>query len=120
MYLSEPTIDASLRAIAEWSAPGSRLAMTYFAKARLEQPSLVTRAIRTVVARAGEPWRFGWDPEELPGFLDERGLELTDDIALGDAARLLLPPELAAQVDDPERRAAIAQRPDEAIALARR
>ncbi len=119
MYLSEPAIDASLRAIAEWSAPGSRLAMTYFAKARLAQPSLVTRALRTVVSRWGEPWRFGWDPDELPGYLAERGLELTDDVAISDAARLLLPPELAAHVYDPERRLASAAS-SEAIAVAGR
>ncbi|HWO18245.1 MAG TPA: SAM-dependent methyltransferase [Kofleriaceae bacterium] len=120
MYLSEPAIDASLRAIVEWSAPGSRLAMTYFAKARLAQPSLATRALRAVTSRLGEPWRFGWDPDELPGYLAERGLELTSDLAISDAARELLPPELAAQVYDPERRAAFAKRSGEAIAQARR
>src|SRR5689334_1585796 len=104
MYLSEPAIDASLRAIAEWSAPGSRLAMTYFAKARLERPSLGVRAMRAVLARVGEPFRFGWHPEELPGYLAERGLELVSDVAISDAARELLPPELAAHVYDPERR----------------
>jgi methyltransferase (TIGR00027 family) len=120
MYLSEPAIDASLRAIAEWSLPGhSLLAMTYFAKARLEQPSLVTRAIRTALSRWGEPWRFGWEPDELPGYLAERGLELADDIAISDAARLLLPPDLAAHVYDPDRRVALA-RSSEAIAVARR
>jgi len=119
MYLSELAIDASLRAIAEWSAPGSQLAMTYFAKARLARPSLVTRAIRAVVARAGEPWRFGWDPGELPGYLAERGLELVSDIALSDAARELLPPRLAVHVYDPDRRVAVAHS-NESIAVARR
>jgi methyltransferase (TIGR00027 family) len=119
MYLSEPAIDASLRAIAAWSAPASRLAMTYIARSRITRPSLATRAIRAVVSGLGEPWRFGWEPEELPAYLAERGLELTDDIAISDAARLLLPPELATQVYDPERRAAFA-RSGEAIALARR
>jgi methyltransferase (TIGR00027 family) len=119
MYLSEPAIDASLRAIAEWSAPGSQLAMTYVAKERLAQPSLVTRAIRSVVSSVGEPWRFGWDPEELPGYLAERGLELVDDIAISDAARMLLPPELVRYVYDGDRRAALA-RSGEAIAVAQR
>lgn len=119
MYLSEAAIDASLRAIAEWSAPGSLLAMTYFSRARLAKPSLATRALRAVVAQFGEPWRFGWDPEALPGYLAERGLELVDDIALSDAARELLPPELAARVYDPGRRVAVATS-SEAIALARR
>jgi methyltransferase (TIGR00027 family) len=122
MYLSEPSIDASLRAIAEWSAPGSQLAMTYFSKSRLAKPSLATRAIRAVVARAGEPFRFGWEPDELPGYLAERGLELVADIPMSDAAKALLPPELAAHVYDPERRVAVVQsaKSGESIAVARR
>ena len=119
MYLPEPAIDASLRAIVEWSASGSRLAMTYFARARLAQPSLASRALRAVVSGLGEPWRFGWDPEALPDYLAERGLELTNDVAISDAARALLPPELARHVYDPDRRAAFA-RSGESIAQARR
>jgi methyltransferase (TIGR00027 family) len=118
MYLSEPSIDASLRAIAEWSAPGSELAMTYFAKSRLDKPSLATRAIRAVVATVGEPWRWGWVPEELPQYLGERGLELGNDISLASAARELLPPELAAHVTDHNRRVALAAAP-ESIAVVR-
>ncbi|MBA2541945.1 MAG: SAM-dependent methyltransferase [Deltaproteobacteria bacterium] len=119
MYLSEPAIDASLRAITEWSAPGSELAMTYFAKSRLAKPSLATRAIQAVVSTLGEPWRWGWKPEELPAYLEERGLELVEDISLADAARALLPPELAAYVGDPDRRVAVAAAA-ESIAVAHR
>lgn len=119
MYLTEAAIDASLRAIAGWSAAGSLLAMTYFAKARLQRPSLATRAVAAVVARVGEPWRWGWTPDELPAFLATRGLELVDDITLADAAQDLLPGELARLLDDPSRRVAIAAAP-EAIAVARR
>jgi methyltransferase (TIGR00027 family) len=119
MYLSEPAINASLHAITSWSAPGSQLAMTYFAKNRIAAPSWTTRAIAAVVARVGEPWRFGWLPEELPGYLEERGLELVDDIALSDAARELLPPAYARQVDDADRRVVLAAAP-ESIAVAQR
>jgi methyltransferase (TIGR00027 family) len=120
MYLSEPAIDASLRAIAAWSAPGSQLAMTYFAKARLAQPSLVTRAIRAALSGVGEPWRFGWEPGALPGYLAERGLELVDDVAISDAARLLLPPELARHVYDPDRRGALGTSSEAIAVVARR
>jgi methyltransferase (TIGR00027 family) len=121
MYLTEPAIDASLRAIRAWSAPGSELAMTYFARSRLDRPSFATRAIQAVVARLGEPWRWGWVPEELPAFLDERGWELVDDIAMRDAARALLPPELAADVGDPDRRIALSSTPEKvAVATPRR
>jgi len=91
MYLTEPAIDASLRAIVAWSAPQSQLAMTYFARNVLSEPSLATRAVQAIVSRVGEPWRFGWAPAELPGYLAARGLELLRDISLADAAHQLLP-----------------------------
>lgn len=119
MYLTEPAIDASLRAIRTWSASGSQLAMTYFAKSRLVTPSWTTRAIAAVVSRVGEPWRFGWSPDELPDYLDARGLSLVRDIALSDAARDLLPPTFARQVDDAGRRVVLAAAP-ESIAVVQR
>ncbi len=112
MYLTEAAIDASLRAIHAWSAPGSELAMTYFAKSRLAQPSFATRAIQAVVARLGEPWRWGWVPEELPEFMADRGWDLVDDVSMRDAAQGLLPPDLAVLVNDPDRRIALSSTPE--------
>ena len=117
MYLTEPQIDASLRAIRAWSPPGSQLALTYFAKSKIAQPSLATRAIQAIVATVGEPWRFGWAPDELAPYLAERGFALLRDVPLSDAARELLPAELAVHVANPDRRFALAAAP-ESIALA--
>jgi methyltransferase (TIGR00027 family) len=118
MYLTEPAIDASLRAIRAWSAPGSQLALTYFAKSRIESPSLLTRVMKAAVATFGEPWKFGWTPEELPAYLAARDLTLVRDTAMADAARALLPADLAAHVANPDRRFAVAAAP-ESIALAK-
>jgi hypothetical protein len=74
--------------------------------------------MKAVVATFGEPWKFGWAPGELPGYLEERGFELMRDVAMSDAARELLPAELAGLVANPDRRVAFAAAP-EAIALAR-
>jgi methyltransferase (TIGR00027 family) len=109
MYLTEAAIDASLRAIASWSAAGSELAMTYMTKARLSRPSLAVRAVRAVVQRLGEPFRFGWDPDELPGYLGARGFALHSDESTFDAAHRLLPPDLAAQIVQTDR-VAVARR----------
>ena len=117
MYLTDAAIDSSLRAIRTWSTEGSRLAMTYFAKSRISQPSLLTRAMKAVVATFGEPWKFGWTPEELPSYLADRRFSLVADIALGDAARDLLPASLAALVASNERRFALAAA-NESIAVA--
>jgi methyltransferase (TIGR00027 family) len=118
MYLTEPAIDASLRAIRAWSAPGSQLAMTYFAKSRIEKPSLLTRAMAAVVSTFGEPWKFGWTPDELPAYLAARNLTLVRDIALADAARELLPADVAVHVANPDRRFALAAA-HESIAVAK-
>jgi methyltransferase (TIGR00027 family) len=109
MYLTEGAIDASLRAIAAWSAPGSELAMTYFAKSRLTRPSLSGRAIQILVQRIGEPFRFGWAPEQLPEYLRLRGFALARDLAIIDAARALLPPHLAALIAITDSRVAFAR-----------
>jgi methyltransferase (TIGR00027 family) len=111
MYLTEPAIDATLRAIRAYSAPGSRLAMTYFEKRRMTRPSL----IRMIVSRWGEPWRFGWAPDELPGYLAARGFALVEDHDLADAARTLLPAKQATRLRWGGRRAAFARA--ESIAL---
>lgn len=116
MYLTDAAIDASLRAIRAWSPPGSRLAMTYFTKDRIARPSLATRALKAVVATFGEPWRFGWVPAELPAYLAARGFTLDRDIAMAEAARELLPPDLAALVGREDRRFSLAA--PEAIGLA--
>lgn len=120
MYLSEGAIDASIRAITEYSATGSQLAMTYMAKSRMHKPSLATRVVQAAVARLGEPWTWGWNPDELPDYLEERGWELIADIGTADAARQLLPANLAAAVKQAtDRRVALAVVP-ESIAIAQR
>ncbi|MCW5802294.1 MAG: SAM-dependent methyltransferase [Deltaproteobacteria bacterium] len=108
MYLTEGAIDASLRAIRAWSAPRSQLAMTYFAKKRLDQPSLATRAVAAVVARLGEPWKWGWIPDELPAYLRTRGFELVRDVSAVEAAHELLPADLASAIRAADSRVAIA------------
>ncbi|HEY5926878.1 MAG TPA: SAM-dependent methyltransferase, partial [Kofleriaceae bacterium] len=117
MYLSEPAIDASLRAIRAWSASGSQLALTYFAKSRIERPTFLTRAMAAVVATFGEPWKFGWTPDELPAYLAARDFVLVRDVAMADAARALLPADIAAHVASPDRRFALAAA-HESIAVA--
>ena len=98
MYLTEPAIDASIRAISDYSSPGSQLAMTYFARSRLKKPSIATRIVQAAVSRIGEPWTWGWAPGELPGYLEDRGWNLVDDIITAEAARALLPANLASAI----------------------
>jgi len=118
MYLTDAAIDASLRAIRSWSSPGSQLAMTYFAKSRiLEDRSLLTRIAKLAVATFGEPWKFGWNPDELSAYLAERQLHLERDVLMADAARELLPPALSAHVANRDQRFALGA--PESIAVVR-
>jgi methyltransferase (TIGR00027 family) len=110
MYLTEGAIDASLRAIASWSAPGSELAMTYVTRDTITRPSLAARAVQAMVQQLGEPFKFGWAPEELPDYLAARGFTLVSDVALAEAARALLPADLAAQLTRGDSRVAFARR----------
>jgi methyltransferase (TIGR00027 family) len=90
MYLSEPAIDAAVHAVRAFSSD-SRLAMTYIdarALARKRSEVLLTSRI---VARVGEPWRFGWEPARLPSWIAARGYTLVSDESDAELAARLLP-----------------------------
>lgn len=108
MYLTEPAIDASLRAISDFSAPSSQLAMTYFDRSRLEKPSLVTRAVQAAVAQLGEPFKWGWRPDQLSGYLAPRGWLVRRDVSIREAAHELLAPRLARTIGRADSRIAFA------------
>jgi methyltransferase (TIGR00027 family) len=104
MYLSLPAIEATLQAVRALSAERSLLAMTYIAKAGLARDRLVS----LLVARAGEPWTFGWEPAELPGFLEARGFELMSDRSERQLASELLPARYHAKLAAELRHVALA------------
>ena len=110
MYLTEPAIEASVSAIAAYSAPRSRLAMTYFSRDRIEANTVISRAAHALVARYGEPWRWGWNPSELPVWLRDRGFTVERDFSMAEAAHQLLPAKAARLVGDPDRRVALLSR----------
>lgn len=107
-YLTEPAIEATCQAVVRYSAPGSRLAFTYFDRTLFTRPTPEMRLLRKVVARLGEPFRFAWDPRELPGWLAQRGLRLAIDRSMQEWASRLLPPRLATRRFGADRRIAVA------------
>ncbi len=93
-YLSAAAVDATLRRLATLAAPRSQLIFTYLDHATLEGRSELpgARTAMAAVRHAGEPFRFGFDPAELPAYLDRRGFKLLDDLTSVDlAARYLHP-----------------------------
>jgi methyltransferase (TIGR00027 family) len=81
-YLTESAVDGTLRYLASAGEPGSRILFTYIHRDVLQNPRGFAGAQKSasVVERIGERWTFGLDPEELPGYLAKRGLELIEDV----------------------------------------
>ena len=79
-YLSAEAVDAVLRFIATCSA-GTQLVFTYVHRGALDGSGAFPDAARIVqnVAALGEPWTFGFIPEELSSYLCELGLRLDRD-----------------------------------------
>lgn len=102
MYLTEAAIAATLAAVRGYSGGGSQLAFTYFDRGHVEgRGPLPSRLARAAVARLGEPWRWGWRPSELPGYLAQHGLALRDDQSMPQAAARLLPARWARELEEP-------------------
>jgi hypothetical protein len=64
--------------------------------------------MQIVVSSVGEPWKWGWNPDTLPAYLAERDFTLLRDVPMRDAARELLPPQIAIHVPHRDRRIAVA------------
>jgi methyltransferase (TIGR00027 family) len=107
MYLTQDAIDASVRAVAAYSAPESRLAFTYFDRTFSSRPTLRQRLARQVVASVGEPFRFGWAPEDIAPYFGERGFRLVSDDDMRALAARLLPPAYGLSADAARRRIAL-------------
>ena len=81
-YLTADAVDATLRWVARAGAPGSRIVFTYVHRGVIDGSGgfAGTAALASTLSRSGEPWTFGLDPAELPGYLAERGLALVEDV----------------------------------------
>ncbi len=90
MYLTERAIEETVASVAAWSAPGSALAFEYFRRSSLASRPVVEQVVAKTVVMRDEPFRFGWEPSELPGWLAPRGFELTQDRADAAIARARL------------------------------
>ncbi|MEU8123887.1 class I SAM-dependent methyltransferase [Spirillospora sp. NPDC049024] len=96
-YLTRAEVAATVRAVAEASAPGSRLVVNY------QSPSLVAsvgrplaRAMRRLSRQpdpmAHEPWRSAWTPAAMRDLLAEHGYTVSGDTDLLTLAKALAMP----------------------------
>jgi methyltransferase (TIGR00027 family) len=103
-YLTEAAVAVTVDAVRVWSAEGSRFVLNYLERRRIEAGSL----FHHLVARIGEPLRFGWAPDDLPGWLSARGFALISDRGDAELASELLAPRWAAAFHDYGSRIAVA------------
>jgi methyltransferase (TIGR00027 family) len=84
-YLSAPDVDTLFRYVARNAPVGSEMVFTYIHRTILDGTARFAGAGRTlaIVRRSGEPYTFGFDPAELPGYLAARDLELVEDVGAG-------------------------------------
>jgi methyltransferase (TIGR00027 family) len=80
-YLTAEAVDKTLRTISSMAPPGSRLVFTYVHRGLLDGTVQFGRLgeIPATLQESGETWKFGLYPEELPGYLAERGLTIVVD-----------------------------------------
>jgi methyltransferase (TIGR00027 family) len=81
-YLSAGDVDTLFRYVARSGAAGSEMVFTYIHRTILDGTATFAGAGKTlaIVQRSGEPYTFGFDPAELPQYLEARDLELIEDV----------------------------------------
>jgi methyltransferase (TIGR00027 family) len=82
-YLSARAVDETLATIGRLAGPGSALVFTYIDAGVLDGSVSFPEARRWLanVRRAGEPWTFGLVPDNVAGFLGDRGFVLVSDVS---------------------------------------
>jgi methyltransferase (TIGR00027 family) len=92
-YLDPASVDATFRFLAAAIAPGSPVLFTYVDRAMLDGSADFEGAATTLraVRRVGEPFTFGLNPREVPGYLADLGFALESDTVVRDAAERFYP-----------------------------
>ena len=89
-YLTPEAVDATVRWTSDVAGPGSELVFTYVHGdliARTREFPHADPWVRSV-ERAGEPFVFGFTPDDLVRYLADRGWTLADDLATPEALAL--------------------------------
>jgi O-methyltransferase involved in polyketide biosynthesis len=93
-YLDTQSVEAVFNFFARDASSGSRIIFTYVhagvLKSRFATPgvSRLTAALRAY----GEPWTFGFMPEEVPAYLAKKGIRLLIDLGAAEYRGKYMPP----------------------------
>ena len=93
-YLDPPSVHSTLTGLAGALAAGSRIIFTYLDQRALDGSGGFTGFAEWAgtVRAAGEPFTFGFVPDQLPGYLAARGMTLISDCSALEAAQRYLEP----------------------------
>lgn len=93
-YITGEAVDATLRYVSSASAPGSKIVFTYIQRDIIDESaqSELGRKLILLTQQLGEPWQVGFNKEELPHYLSERGLAPIEDIGDSDYKERYLKP----------------------------
>ncbi|HME52078.1 MAG TPA: SAM-dependent methyltransferase [Candidatus Lokiarchaeia archaeon] len=82
-YLTAEAVETTLRSISSMTIPGSRLVFTYIHRGLIDGTVQFGKLGDTpsTLQESGETWNFGLYPEELAGYLAERGFSLVADVS---------------------------------------
>jgi methyltransferase (TIGR00027 family) len=85
-YIPRESVEGALRDIASVTAPGSRLVFDYLHGSTADGTSdnVGARRARRRSRRVREPWEFGIDPDEVPGWLEGFGFRVVEQMTGSD------------------------------------
>lgn len=95
MYVPEPGVDATLRAVASNAAPGSRIVFDYFTERALRDRQSALAPIAKNVAAVGEPFVFGMPGDNATAFVTLRGFSVVSDASSAELGQKYLPAAFA-------------------------
>jgi methyltransferase (TIGR00027 family) len=93
-YITPEAVDATFRAVSQFSAIGSEIVFTYIHRGVLDG-SLNFQGIQRAIAmarRQDEPWIFGFEPAKIDQYMITRGLTIVDHVGASEYTERYLKP----------------------------
>ncbi len=92
-YLSEEAVDETFRELNTLFPEGSRLVFNYLHRSVIDRSTSIAAARRAMWTRdhSDEPWTFGFDPDEVEGWIAERGFRVLDHVSGAELAARYYP-----------------------------
>jgi methyltransferase (TIGR00027 family) len=93
-YLDIRSVEAIFNFFARDASVGSRIIFTYVHAGILNRSFLAPGVSRltAVLSAYGEPWTFGFLPEEVPAYLTKKGIRLLADLGAAEYRAKYMPP----------------------------